>query len=224
MARALEKLLEANPAPFIQLYTEAGFESMLTRSRGRKRTPYRLDPAEINRNYRQQSSAVYGWGPDIDPVMQYVQALRTSSAVIMDIQVGVLPPNKLLGIHNEIEIPHTNPSKRLERVAGIKASGKRVAIELSWQSLVDMVFTHGASLVNTQNLKTGLNDRLADLHDWLSDRLYSGDEGKLHQFPFNSYHSPDTNRTVAIGSSDRLAPPPLITREHIFEARHVNRL
>lgn len=219
----IERLVTANEPELARLYTKQGVELMHRTARGRRRTRYNLDPRLINGNFLIECRNVYNLTEPVDPLSLYRESLETSAAVQINIQRGVFPSHFAVGIHNEVEIPHTDTSLRLARVAGIR--GKiRVDEQLRWHSLTDILFTHGASLIHAQNRETGLGDALGSLHDWVAERLYSGDEGEIHPFPYNSFHDPITNKTLRVGSADEVAESPIVTRVHLMQVRHARRL
>lgn len=220
MAVNIEGLVRANEGYLTALYTEPGYGYTLNRSRGRRRSRFSLDPLTLNSHFLGAQSDQYGLN-GIDAGSFYKLTRETSVKAMWDIQKGVLPSHRMIGVHNELEVHHNRAALRLERIAGIKASGKPVALDLSWQSLVDVVLTHGAALIEAKKIKTGLDDALTDLHNWLSERLYSGEEGERHPYPYHSFHDPITNRTIAVGTTEQFARDPYITREHTLYVRHL---
>lgn len=220
----LEKLVEANMEAFTRLYGEQGAEYMANTARMGKRVRFTLEPAQVNERFFAQERELYHLNGLFGPGIFYEQQVQIAAQVVDDIQSRGLPSNNRFGVLVELNVGHTNPAKRLERVAGIKKDKRKVSEDLRWQSLVDIIITHGASLISAHRINTGLNNVVSDLHDWIAERLYSGDEGETHPYRYNSYHDPMTNAVVAIGEQGKIAPPHLITREHFTRVRHAKRL
>lgn len=221
---SLEKLVDANVEAFTQLYSVPGVDYMFNTARMQRRVRFKLDPTEVNERYFTQERELYHLNGLFGPEVFYGQQVRIAAAVVRALQESCFPSNNRFGILVEVNDGHTIPSKRLERVAGIRKSGKGVSADLRWQSLVDIVLTHPASLISAHRINTGLDNAVSNLHDWLADRLYSGDEGETHSFPYNTFHDPRTNKLVAIKGPTEVAPPPLITREHFTRVRHAKRI
>lgn len=218
---SIEKLVNANIESFTQLYGEKGVDYMLNTAKMGKRLRFGLDPHEVNERYFAAERNLYNLNGHFGPGVFYEQQVQIATAVVDDLQKKALPSNNRFGVLVELNVGHTVPSKRLERVAGIKVDKRKVSDDLRWQSLVDTTLTHAASLISSHRINTGLTNVVAELHDWLATRLYSGDEGETHLLRYNTFHDPETNKAIDFGKLDDIAPPPLITRSHSTRVRHL---